>query len=139
MVNKAYKVLTSPIQRAEYLLKSHQIEIPEGNTVTNSAFLMEMMERNEQVNHKNASLMRVFVKFTFKIALLQIDDAETKDDLVKLLDEVHLDCQKCVNNLEKYLSENKLSEAKDQVILLRYLLSLENSIKEKGNRIGIIL
>lgn len=49
LVNKAYKVLMSPIQRAEYLLKSHQIEIPEGNTAMNSAFLMEMMERNEQV------------------------------------------------------------------------------------------
>lgn len=48
-MNKAYKILMSPIHRAEYLLKSHQIEIPEENTISNPEFLMEMMERNEQV------------------------------------------------------------------------------------------
>lgn len=49
LVNKAYKILMSPIQRAEYLLKSQNVEIPEGNTATNTQFLMDMMERNEEV------------------------------------------------------------------------------------------
>lgn len=48
LVNKAYKILLSPIQRAEYLLKQHNVQIPEGNTATNTEFLMEMMERNEE-------------------------------------------------------------------------------------------
>lgn len=68
-----------------------------------------------------------------------MDEAESKQELVKLLNDVHVDCQKCIEQLEKLLAENKLTEAKDHVIILRYLLSLENSIKEKGNRIGIIL
>lgn len=77
---------------------------------------MKMMDRNEQV-----------------------DEAESKDELLTLLHEVQKDCNECINRLEKSLAENKLVDAKDQVILLRYLLSLENSIKEKGNRIGVVI
>lgn len=49
LVNKAYKILLSPIQRAEYLLKSQNVQVPEGNTSSNAEFLMEMLERNEEV------------------------------------------------------------------------------------------
>lgn len=106
----------SPIQRAEYLLKMQKVEIPEGNTAMNTEFLMKMMERNEQV-----------------------DEAESKDELLTLLHEVQNDCNECIDRLEISLAENRLVDAKDKVILLRYLLSLKNSIKEKGNRIGVVL
>lgn len=49
LVNKAYKILLSPIQRAEYLLKSRNIEVSESNTTSDKKFLLEMMERNEEV------------------------------------------------------------------------------------------
>lgn len=49
------------------------------------------------------------------------------------------DHQMYIDKLEISLSTNNLNDAKEQLIVLRYLLSLENSIKEKGNRIGIIL
>lgn len=49
LVNKAYKMLMSPIQRAEYLLRSQNVNIPEGNTISNTQFLTAMMERNEEV------------------------------------------------------------------------------------------
>lgn len=58
LVNKAYKILISPIQRAEYLLKSQNIEIPEGNTASNTEFLMDMMERNEKA---------CYLKFSIKL------------------------------------------------------------------------
>lgn len=82
----------------------------------NTEFLMKMMERNEQV-----------------------DEAESKDELFTLLREVQNDCNECIDRLEISLAENRLVDAKDKVILLRYLLSLKNSIKEKGNRIGVVL
>lgn len=69
----------------------------------------------------------------------QVDEAETEADLVKLLAIVQKDCQLCIDKLEISLGSNNLAEAKEQLIVLRYLLSLENSIKEKGNRIGINL
>lgn len=71
--------------------------------------------------------------------LLQVDEAETEEDLVKLLTAVRKDYQMCIDKLETALTTNDLTGAKDQLIVLRYMLSLENSIKEKGNRIGIIL
>ena len=69
----------------------------------------------------------------------QIDEAETKEALIRLLAAVQKDNQICIDKLEMALSTNNLDDAKDQLIALRYLLSLENSIKEKSNRIGIFL
>lgn len=68
-----------------------------------------------------------------------MDDAKTESDLVELLTAVQKDCRICIDKLENSLAANNLIEAKDQLIVLRYLLSLENSIKEKGNRLGIVL
>lgn len=73
------------------------------------------------------------------LIFFQVDDAETEDDLIKLLTAVQKDCRICIDKLEKSLALNGLEEAKEQLIILRYLLSLENSIKEKGNRLGIVL
>lgn len=50
LVNKAYKTLMSPIQRAEYILQINNMDVVDSNTIDDKAFLMEMMERNEQVS-----------------------------------------------------------------------------------------
>lgn len=70
---------------------------------------------------------------------LQVDEALTEADLIKLLAAVQQDSQICIDKLEAALSSNNLIEAKEQLIILRYMLSLENSIKEKGNHLGIVL
>lgn len=49
VVNNAYKVLLSPIKRAEYLLQLFDVHITEDNSDVDADFLMEMMERNEEV------------------------------------------------------------------------------------------
>lgn len=68
-----------------------------------------------------------------------MDDAETKDDLVALIDTVQADIKKCIAELESSFSANNLPLATEQFIYLRYLLSIENNIKEKANRIGHFL
>lgn len=50
MMNKAYKTLQSPLERGEYLLSLHGMFLPEDNTISDSEFLMEMMEKNEEVS-----------------------------------------------------------------------------------------
>lgn len=40
----------SPIQRAEYILQINNMDVVDSNTIDDKAFLMEMMERNEQVS-----------------------------------------------------------------------------------------
>lgn len=49
LINRAYTTLLAPMRRGEYMLKLNDIEIPEGNTAVNTDFLVEMMERNEEV------------------------------------------------------------------------------------------
>lgn len=39
-----------PLDRGEYLLELHGITLPEDNTINDPEFLMEMMEKNEEVN-----------------------------------------------------------------------------------------
>lgn len=48
-VNKAYKTLLTPIKRAEYMLELRGITIPEDNSTLDKEFLLEIMERNEEV------------------------------------------------------------------------------------------
>lgn len=57
-MNNAYKVLQSPVQRAEYVLKMHDITIPEGNTAVASEFLLEIMERNEEASYVVAQKLK---------------------------------------------------------------------------------
>lgn len=56
LINNAYKTLHSPIRRGEYLLQLHGVTIPEGNSEVNPEFLMEMMERNEEVSQYERGL-----------------------------------------------------------------------------------
>lgn len=49
-MNKAYKTLLTPLDRGEYILKQEGVEIPTDNSSLDKEFLMEMMERNEEVS-----------------------------------------------------------------------------------------
>lgn len=49
LVNKAYKTLNTSIKRAEYILELKGITIPEDNNAIDKEFLLEIMERNEEV------------------------------------------------------------------------------------------
>lgn len=53
LINKAYKILQSPLERGEYLLRLHGVILPEDNTINDPEFLSEMMERNEEVLSDN--------------------------------------------------------------------------------------
>lgn len=134
-MNKAYKILQSPIQRAEYLLKLNNITIPEGNTAVASDFLMEIMERNEEASRHSVDKSDI----NWDYLQFQVDEANTKEELVELLQKVRNDCAECEQKLESTLMANDLEAAKTLVITMRYFISLENSIKEKGNRIGVVL
>lgn len=109
----AYKTLLAPIKRGEYLLRLHGIEVPEGNTSVGNSFLVEMMERNEEV-----------------------DDAQTAEELQTLLQNVRDDLQRVVSTLDASLQVKSMDTALKHVITLRYLISLENSIRNKNTRLG---
>lgn len=116
LVNSAYKTLLAPIKRGEYILRQHGMQIPEGNTAVGSAFLMEMMERNEEV-----------------------DDAHAADELLDLQRRVQDDLAAVVAKLDASLLANELDRALADLITLRYLCSLETSIKTKCQRLGVVV
>lgn len=49
LINKAYKTLHTPLERGEYLLKLEGVLISEDNSISDPEFLLEMMEKNEEV------------------------------------------------------------------------------------------
>lgn len=50
LINKAYKTLQTPLERGEYLLGLDGVILPEDNTITDPEFLLEIMEKNEEVS-----------------------------------------------------------------------------------------
>ena len=50
LINKAYKILQSPLARGEYLLRLKDVTLPEDNSIAEPELLLEMMEKNEEVS-----------------------------------------------------------------------------------------
>lgn len=136
MINEAFKTLHSPINRGEYILKLHGVTIPEGNSEMNQSFLLEMMKRNEEVLGKPKNILRMVLR-PHICFWLQVDDAEEAKELGELLVKVRRDMEECASQLGKSLDASDFENAKSNLITFRYYVSLENSIKEKGRRLGI--
>lgn len=116
LVNRAYKTLLVPLTRAEYLLHLHGVEIPADNSALDAEFLIEMMEKNEE-----------------------IEEADSEEMLLELLDKNKSEVQNLFPDLEAAFETGYFEQAVRTIIRLRYLYSIENSIKTKGQRMGFVL
>jgi DnaJ-domain-containing protein 1 len=66
LINKAYKTLLTPLERGEYLMKLQGIELPSENSSLDKSFLIEMMEKNEEVIYsKNLIYYHEYSTFDF--------------------------------------------------------------------------
>ncbi|XP_055627988.1 co-chaperone protein HscB homolog [Toxorhynchites rutilus septentrionalis] len=108
LVNKAYKTLSLPLERGKYILQQNGIRISEDNTSVDSEFLMDMMERNEQV-----------------------EEAVERADLENIARDLRLDINNLYDELNVCFANNNLEGAKIAVIRLKYLLNIEAIVKEK--------
>ncbi|XP_065092147.1 iron-sulfur cluster co-chaperone protein HscB [Ochlerotatus camptorhynchus] len=108
LVNKAYKTLNTPLQRGRYILKQNGIQIAEENTSVDSEFLMDMMDRNEAVV-----------------------EASNYEDLDEIAQTLKVDIDELYKKLNESFLEKNLEEAKENLIRLKYLLNIENVVKEK--------
>ncbi|CAO1333248.1 unnamed protein product [Diamesa hyperborea] len=108
LINKAYKTLQTPLQRGEYILKLKGIELPEGNTDLDKEFLMEIMEKNEEV-----------------------EDTDTKDDLKSILKQTRDEILQLSDQFSNQIKCDNIDKAKDHLVKMKYLTSIEKSIKEK--------
>lgn len=108
LINKAYKTLLIPIERGQYLLKLHGRQIPQDNSALDKEFLMEMMERNEKV-----------------------DEANTKQELEDIHESLTKELEEKVKHLSKHFAGNNLEEATAVMVEMKYLLSIQKTIKNK--------
>lgn len=115
ILNKAYKTLSVPIKRGEYILEQNGMSLPQDNSVLDKDFLMEMMDRNEE-----------------------IEEACTPKEIFQLLDKVRKELDENSVLLEESLGESDLEGTKSILIKMKYLTSLESSIKDKATFLGAI-
>lgn len=59
LINKAYSNLMSPMKRAEHLLQLNGESIAENQTVDEPAFLMNIMNRNEEVENSQQDIEKL--------------------------------------------------------------------------------
>lgn len=103
-----------PIDRGEYLLQQQGISIPEDNSTLDKEFLMEMMEKNEEV------------------------EEATKDNILELLQTVQNELKEAAVELEEIFNQNDFEKAKFLLIRMKYFRSLEKNIKDKAVRLGAV-
>ncbi|KAM7355779.1 iron-sulfur cluster co-chaperone protein HscB-like protein, mitochondrial [Cochliomyia hominivorax] len=108
LINKAYKTLSVPLERGQYLLELKGLQIPQDNSALNKEFLMEMMERNEEV-----------------------DEAKTKNQLDDINERLTQELQEKVELLSKAFADNSLENAISIMVEMKYLISIQKTIKNK--------
>jgi len=109
LLNKAYRTLSVPVERGQYILTKAGINLPKDNTISDPIFLSEMIDRNEEV-----------------------DEAKNLNEIINLLDKIKKDIQTLVNQLDVQLENNNIEDARDIIIKMRYFLSIEKTLKDKS-------
>lgn len=108
LLNKAYSTLSVPLKRGEYMLALQNYQTPERNETLDPEFLMEMMERNEDIAELN----------TRNECNLYVENLN--DELKRLYEE-----------FSKLLESSQLDEALMALVRIRYINNLEKKVKDK--------
>ncbi|EDW73636.2 uncharacterized protein Dwil_GK16550 [Drosophila willistoni] len=108
LINKAYKTLATPVDRGQYLLNLKGEQMPQDNSSLNAEFLMNMMERNEEV-----------------------EEAADNAVLEQLNNQIIIDLEKNANTLSKHFEAKEFENIKKILVEMKYLLSIQQSIKKK--------
>ncbi|XP_017098551.2 iron-sulfur cluster co-chaperone protein HscB [Drosophila bipectinata] len=108
LINKAYKTLATPINRGQYLLQLEGDQMPQDNSALNKEFLMAMMEKNEEV-----------------------EEAEDQQALEALNAELIKELEELTQKLTSFFEEKDLQGVKGTLVEMKYLLSIQSSIKQK--------
>ncbi|CAL1673417.1 unnamed protein product [Lasius platythorax] len=116
LINKAYSTLVHPLKRGLYMLQLKGISIPEETTNLNPEFLMEIMERNEEIENAMGDKDKIF-------------------QLVKESNEV-------LDTLSKQVAEafnnEDIETATKILIKMRYYDTIANRLKRLKHDLGIV-
>lgn len=90
------------------MLSIKNVSIPDRNETLDPEFLMEMMERNEELS-----------------------ELESRSQCNEYLDRLKVELESLYQDFSKLLETNQLDEALKGLIRIRYINNLEKKIKEK--------
>ncbi|KAH8416296.1 hypothetical protein KR222_003660 [Zaprionus bogoriensis] len=112
LINKAYKTLATPVERGQYMLQLAGDQMPQDNSALNTAFLMDMMERNEQV-----------------------EEAADSAALDALSSQLSKELEAKAEQLTRHFEAKDLPAVKATLVEMKYLLSIQSSIKKKQQQL----
>lgn len=109
-VNAAYKTLTSPLHRIEYILKRNGVELEEADQLNDFELINEIMEAREEIDN------------------VQPGNA---DRLHGLRDENNAKILQLVKMIERLVAKADWRETKNAAIRLKYLDGIEQAIRRR--------
>ncbi|KYN31730.1 Iron-sulfur cluster co-chaperone protein HscB, mitochondrial [Trachymyrmex septentrionalis] len=116
LINKVYSTLMHPLKRGLYMLELKGISIPEGTTSLNPEFLIEIMERNEEI--ENA--------------------IEDKNKVLKLAKESKELLNKMSKQVAEAFSKDDIETATKILIKMKYYDTIDNRLKKLKHDLGIV-
>ncbi|KAK0078341.1 hypothetical protein PV325_002663 [Microctonus aethiopoides] len=115
LLNKAYTTLSNPLKRGIYLLELNNITISEGTTSLEPEFLMEIMERNEEVE----------------------EATDNKDKLLTLTAETNKILTELSKQISNAFDHGDIERARMMIIRMKYYNTLNERLKKTKYNLGI--
>ncbi|XP_014230543.1 iron-sulfur cluster co-chaperone protein HscB, mitochondrial [Trichogramma pretiosum] len=116
LINKAYSTLLDPMTRGFYMLKLQGITLSDETNSSDPEFLMEVMEKNEEIE----------------------EASKDKDEVFKFLEENRAKILSLTKNISDAFHNNDIDQAQRQLIKLKYYISIESRLKNLKQSLGIV-
>ncbi|KDQ63554.1 hypothetical protein JAAARDRAFT_169505 [Jaapia argillacea MUCL 33604] len=112
LINEAYKTLSSPLRRAQYILEQHGHELNETDQLQDHVLIMEIMEVREE-----------------------LEGANTQEEVEGIRDENRGKIDGVVEAIEECIGREDWEGAKKEAIRLRYLDGIQEAAKAWPNSV----
>lgn len=116
LVNKAFTTLTHPLKRGLYMLKLNGVSVPEGTTNLDPKFLMEIMEKNEEIEAAE----------------------QDTNNIMKLVDENKEILDALAKEVAEAFDQGDVNKAKTILIKMRYYDSIYIRLRKLKHDLGIV-
>ncbi|EFN89606.1 iron-sulfur cluster co-chaperone protein HscB, mitochondrial [Harpegnathos saltator] len=116
LVNKAYSTLAHPLKRGLYMLQLKGVSIPEETTSLNPEFLMEIMERNEEIESA----------------------IEDKNKILELAKKSKEELDTLSRQVAEAFHKEDIEAATEMLTRMKYYDSINNRLKKLKHDLGII-
>ncbi|EGO02234.1 hypothetical protein SERLA73DRAFT_178082 [Serpula lacrymans var. lacrymans S7.3] len=110
LINTAYKTLSDPLLRAEYILRRNNVEVEEADQLDDMELISEVMEAREEIDNVQAG-----------------ESAR----LFELQDENDAKVQEAINNIKELVQHKRWTEVKTAAVRLKYLQGIRDAIKHR--------